>query len=124
MPRQARDACSSVSGGSTVPAETADENGLLTAWQAHSEVLNNVSAGELSAALVGWAIATHLELLSSVEHHTGICKGVRLRATVSIQVKTPPDARILKIREYEDRLAKIQDAVKVWIPWDGAYCNM
>eukprot|EP00878_Enallax_costatus_P047174 GHUV01057599.1.p1 GENE.GHUV01057599.1~~GHUV01057599.1.p1 ORF type:complete len:192 (+),score=62.84 GHUV01057599.1:363-938(+) len=27
-------------------------------------------------------------------------------------VKTPPDARILKIREYEDRLAKIQDAVK------------
>jgi hypothetical protein len=31
----------------------------------------------------------------------------------SPQAKTPPDARILKIREYEDRLAKIQNAVKV-----------
>lgn len=30
-----------------------------------------------------------------------------------LQERTPPDARILKIREYEDRLAQIQNAVKV-----------
>lgn len=31
----------------------------------------------------------------------------------SMQARTPPDARILKLREAEDRLARIQNAVKV-----------